>query len=120
MAHAAVCSAIRLWIDLLPTELLSRIWEIVEPLGVGVVRAIRTFRIGHDGGLYPVNTATTWTLGWNVATCARGRAHTPPDPDCRCGFYVYFHPEYNLAGGELRAGGVCGRPLPRRAHLPQP
>ncbi len=70
--------------------------EIVEPLGVGAVRTIRTFRIGRDGGLYPVNTATMWTPGWNVATCARGRAHTPPDPDCRCGFYVYFHPEYTL------------------------
>jgi hypothetical protein len=70
--------------------------NIVEPLGVGAIRAIRTFRIGHDGGLYPVNTATVWTPGWNVATCARGRAHTPPDPDCRCGFYVYFHPEYTL------------------------
>jgi hypothetical protein len=68
----------------------------IEPLGVGAVRAVRTFRIGHDGGLYPVNTATAWTPGWNVATCARGRAHTPPDPDCRCGFYVYFHPEYTL------------------------
>jgi hypothetical protein len=70
--------------------------DVVEPLGVGAVRAVRTFRIGHDGGLYPVNTATMWTPGWNVATCARGRAHTPPDPDCRCGFYVYFHPEYTL------------------------
>src|SRR5664279_5248315 len=70
--------------------------EVVEPLGVGAVRAVRTFRIGHDGGLYPVNTATVWAPGWNVAACARGRAHTPPDPDCRCGFYVYFHPEYTL------------------------
>lgn len=68
----------------------------VEPLGVGAVRAVRTFRIGHDGGLYPVNTATVWAPGWNRATCARGRAHTPPDPDCRCGFYVYFHPAYTL------------------------
>ena len=68
----------------------------IEPLGVGAVRAIRTFRIGHDGGLYPVNTATVWTPDWNVATCARGRVHVPPDPDCRCGFYVYFHPEYTL------------------------
>lgn len=70
--------------------------EVVEPLGVGAVRAIRTFRIGDDGGLYPVNTAEAWAPGWNQATCARGRAHTPPDPDCRCGFYVYFHPEYTL------------------------
>ena len=70
--------------------------DVVEPLGVGAVRAVRNFRIGHDGGLYPVNTSTAWTPGWNVATCARGRAHTPPDPDCRCGFYVYFHPEYTL------------------------
>jgi hypothetical protein len=68
----------------------------VEPLGVGAVRAVRTFRIGPDGGLYPVNTSTMWAPGWNLATCARGRAHTPPDPDCRCGFYVYFHPEYTL------------------------
>lgn len=72
------------------------ITNAVEPLGVGAVRAVRTFRIGHDGGLYPVNTSTVWAPGWNVATCARGRAHTPPDPDCRCGFYVYFHPEYTL------------------------
>lgn len=65
-----------------------------EPLGVGAIRAVRTFRVGHDGGLYPVNTASAWTPGWNIAACARGRAHTPPDPDCRCGFYVYFHPAY--------------------------
>lgn len=63
---------------------------------MGAVRAVRTFRIGHDGGLYPVNTAAVWMPGWNVAACARGRAHTPPDPDCRCGLYVYFHPEYTL------------------------
>lgn len=70
--------------------------ERAEPIGVGAIRTVRTFRVGHDGGLYPVNTATAWTPAWNTATCARGRAHTPPDPDCRCGFYVYFHPAYTF------------------------
>lgn len=68
-----------------------------EVIGVGDVRMVRTFRVGADGGLYPVNTAAVWTGGWNTATCGRGKTHTPPDPDCRCGFYVFSHPAYALS-----------------------
>ncbi len=63
---------------------------------------VRTFRVGADGRLFPVNTATAWTTGWNNATCGRGRSHTPPDPDCRCGFYVYADPAYALAQAPAR------------------
>jgi hypothetical protein len=40
--------------------------------------------------------------GWNTATCARDRSHAPPDPGCRCGFYVYAHPSYALAQAPAR------------------
>lgn len=63
-----------------------------EVVGVGDVAMVRTFRVGDDGGLYPVNTATAWTDGWNTAVCGRGRAHVPPAPGYRCGFYVYADP----------------------------
>jgi hypothetical protein len=74
----------------------------IEIAGVGDIRMVRTFRVGADGGLYPVNSSTAWTEGWNTATCARGRDHTPPDPGCRCGFYVYAHPSYALAQAPAR------------------
>jgi hypothetical protein len=66
-------------------------------LGVGDVRMVRTFRIGRDGQLYPVNSATAWSDGWNTATCNRGHRHRPPDAQCRCGFYLYCNPAYVLA-----------------------
>jgi hypothetical protein len=74
----------------------------VEIAGVGDIHMVRTFRVGADGGLYPVNSATAWIDGWNTATCGRGRSHTPPAADCRCGFYVYSHPAYVLAQAPAR------------------
>ena len=74
----------------------------VEIVGIGDARMVRTFRIGCDGRLFPVNTATAWTPGWNTATCGRGRSHTPPAPGCRCGFYVYADPAYALAQAPAR------------------
>lgn len=74
----------------------------IEIAGVGDIRMVRTFRVGAEGGLYPVNSSTAWTEGWNTATCARSRDHTPPDPGCRCGFYVYAHPSYALAQAPAR------------------
>lgn len=65
-----------------------------EFVGVGDVRLVRTFRVGDDGGLYPVNSATAWTEGWNTATCLRHRTHRPPEAHCRCGFYAYSDPAY--------------------------
>lgn len=32
--------------------------ERAEPIGAGAIGTVRTFRVVHDGGLYPVNTAT--------------------------------------------------------------
>lgn len=63
----------------------------VEPdaFAVGEVRAIRTFRLGRDGGLYPLYEDRAWASGANTAACKRGREHVAPDPDCRCGFYAY-------------------------------
>ena len=55
---------------------------------------VRTFRIGADGGLYPVNSAAAWSAGWNTAVCLRHPAHHAPDAQCRCGFYAYSHPAY--------------------------
>lgn len=60
-----------------------------ESLGVGDVRLVRTFRVGRDGGLYPVNCGRPWSDGWNHAACAKGRDHAAPADDCTCGFYAY-------------------------------
>jgi hypothetical protein len=68
-----------------------------EIAGIGDVRMVRTFRIGPDGELFPVNSAKPWTDGWNTAVCRRGRRHAAPHPECRCGFYVYSDPAYVLA-----------------------
>lgn len=65
-----------------------------EFVGVGDVRMVRTFRVGADGGLYPVNSATAWAEGWNTASCLRNARHHAPEAQCRCGFYAYSDPAY--------------------------
>ena len=64
----------------------------VLAVGVGEVRMLRTFRVGGEGGLLPLNSAVAWEDGWNTATCSRGRGHMPPARRCRCGIYGYWHP----------------------------
>jgi hypothetical protein len=68
----------------------------VDPYGgfepqVGQIRAVRTFRVGRDGGLYPLFSSDRWQDGANTARCLRedGPPHRSPDPDCTCGFYAY-------------------------------
>ncbi|MDT4930542.1 MAG: hypothetical protein QOF92_3409 [Pseudonocardiales bacterium] len=64
---------------------------------VGEIRALRSFRIGPQGALYPLFSETAWTTGTNTARCRlpdlTGRRltdpHTAPEPDCSCGFYAY-------------------------------
>ena len=66
---------------------------------IGEITALRTFRIGADGRLYPIYSDTAWTDGANSARCNRppppfdaqlGLApHSPPEPDCTCGYYAY-------------------------------
>ena len=58
---------------------------------VGQVRALRTFRIGPDGGLYPLFSSERWHDGSNTARCSRKDTppHRSPDPHCTCGFYAY-------------------------------
>src|SRR5690242_10479173 len=61
---------------------------------VGEIRAVRTFRIGAGGWLYPLFGTTKWTDGPNTARCRHrppdpANAHDAPDPDCACGFYAY-------------------------------
>jgi hypothetical protein len=83
-------------------------------VGIGDVRMVRTFRVGPDGHLFPVNSARAWTDGWNHAACGRGLSHTPPDPDCRCGFYVYSDPAYvplDRESGEARLAARIERIL---------
>lgn len=60
-----------------------------DAFAVGEVRAIRTFRLGRDGGLYPLYADRAWAPGENTAACKRGHEHVAPAPDCRCGFYAY-------------------------------
>ena len=68
-----------------------------EAFAVGEVRAVRTFRLGRDGGLYPLYEDRAWQPGSNTAGCKRGREHAAPDPDCRCGFYAYGDPIWTVA-----------------------
>ena len=62
---------------------------------VGEIRALRTFRIGPGGVLYPLFSNTPWSDGTNTARCRAGGAsdesaeHRAPEPDCTCGFYAY-------------------------------
>lgn len=61
---------------------------------VGEIRALRTFRIGPGGALYPLFSNHPWTDGENTARCmAVGRSgsspHAAPEPGCTCGFYAY-------------------------------
>jgi hypothetical protein len=68
----------------------------VDPYGgfepqVGQIRALRTFRIGPDGVLYPLFSDDPWHDGDNSAHCLRKDRppHPSPDPDCTCGFYAF-------------------------------
>ncbi len=61
---------------------------------VGEIRAVRTFRIGPAGMLFPLFSDQAWSEGVNTAHCRLppppdGPAHTAPDPDCSCGYYAY-------------------------------
>jgi hypothetical protein len=65
---------------------------------VGEIRALRTFRIGIGGLLYPLFGKQSWTNGTNTARCTARppaspppppRPHHAPEPDCSCGFYAY-------------------------------
>ncbi len=58
---------------------------------VGQIRALRTFRIGPDGALYPLFSNESWHDGTNTARCLRKDRppHPSPGPDCTCGFYAY-------------------------------
>ncbi len=63
---------------------------------VGEIRALRTFRVGRGGVLYPLFSGTPWQDGENVARCRMvqltGGAlppHPSPAADCTCGFYAY-------------------------------
>jgi hypothetical protein len=78
---------------------------------VGEIRALRTFRIGADGLLYPLFSDTPWLPGTNTARCNIAinrprfppglldplhpdpdpdqRVHETPEPDCSCGYYAY-------------------------------
>jgi hypothetical protein len=66
---------------------------------VGEIRALRTFRIGRDGGLYALFSDDRWAAGANTARC-RGTGighneadHLVVDPGCTCGFYAYADEE---------------------------
>jgi hypothetical protein len=83
----------------------------VDPYGgfepqVGQIRALRTFRIGPDGALYPLFSNEHWQDGTNTARCLRedSEPHRSPDPDCTCGFYAF--------GGEQWVGDH-----PRSRHV---
>ena len=70
---------------------------------VGEIRAVRTFRVGPGGVLFPLFSRRPWVDGANEAACTAAHVvadpsdHVPPDPDCTCGFYAYADPS---AAGE--------------------
>jgi hypothetical protein len=55
---------------------------------VGEIRAVRTFRVGPNGSLYPLFSDVPWSAGTNSARC-KFATHPTPDADCTCGFYAY-------------------------------
>lgn len=64
---------------------------------VGEIRALRTFRIGASGDLFPLYHDRAWSGETNTAQCrlppAENQfAHDPPDSECSCGFYAYGTP----------------------------
>ncbi len=62
---------------------------------VGEVRALRTFRVGPHGRLFPLFNDHAWAEAHNTAQCVLPRSagdlapHRPPEQDCSCGFYGY-------------------------------
>ena len=66
---------------------------------VGEIRAVRTFRIGPNGLLYPLFSDVAWSAETNTARCKlagmqaflpdQDTVHETPEPDCTCGFYAY-------------------------------
>lgn len=62
---------------------------VADEYVVGEVRALRTFRLGPDGRLFPLYDDRPWLPGKNRATCRRGHDHPAPARDCRCGYYAY-------------------------------
>ena len=59
---------------------------------VGEIRAVRSFRVGPDGALYPLFSDQAWVDGTNTARCRVSPDdpdHGAPDPECTCGFYAY-------------------------------
>lgn len=88
--------------------------EDFEPQ-VGDVRAIRTFRVGPGGLLYPLFGRTPWVPGANRARCRADEDtdHRAPDPECTCGFYAYsaekWAGEYPYARSVLGVISCWGR-----------
>ncbi len=71
---------------------------------VGEIRALRTFRIGPGGVLYPLFHDGPWHDGANTAICKLATAegadperfdeyHVAPEPTCTCGYYAYANAE---------------------------
>ncbi len=66
---------------------------------VGEIRALRTFRVGPGGRLYPLFRDLAWVDGTNTAQCAMlpltdedltwYGPHRAPEPDCSCGLYAH-------------------------------
>lgn len=62
---------------------------------VGEILALRTFRVGPHGVLYPLFGDVPWRDGDNTARCALADPadphppHAAPEPTCSCGFYAY-------------------------------
>ncbi|MGY1831210.1 hypothetical protein ACI8AA_12435 [Geodermatophilus sp. SYSU D01180] len=73
---------------------------------MGQIRALRTFRIGPDGALYPLFSDEPWRDGANEARClSRDRPpHPSPAPDCTCGFYAFGAEQW--AGDQPRSRHV--------------
>jgi hypothetical protein len=89
---------------------------------VGEIRALRTFRIGAGGVLYPLFSDTPWDDGTNKARCRLIQAgvrapHAAPESTCTCGFYAYGseeaageypHAQYVLAVIACWGGVIAG------------
>ena len=92
-----------------------------EPL-VGEIRAVRTFRLGAGGRLFPLFDDTAWSAGTTTARCRftpDDASHVAPETGCSCGLYAgatpadtaqYPHAAHVLAVVALWGGVVVGTP----------
>ena len=68
-------------------------------LVAGELRGYRRFRLAEDGLRPPVHVATgPWSWPVEHARCTVDDGHVPPERECGCGLYGWYHPSHTGLG----------------------